>query len=585
MRRTQEPPGPESTTDHSADPEAEISSPSPEASPCNLEVALATVAVQERSAPEVQSSSYREIPVGEIKANPANPRRDAKADDTLIASVKKVGIIEPLIVRPVDEDGEKYWMLLAGHRRLDAAVRAGHTTVPAVERDADDPTGVEVMLIENLAREDLTPIEEARGIEALVALGRTQRQVAEVLGVSQSHVSKRLTLLKLPEAAREAVDSGGITVEQGVAIGKLPEKNIKELFKGGVPQEWHIRSAVDRYERGEEERKLRAKFEAEGVVILKDAPAWNADCDHPPVSVHQVARTLEDLEAHKSGSCRAVYIRQTYVQECCTDPTRHPELPDEEDEDEEQDLGPQVSADGKRTFVPDTGWVDNDDLTDEHRAAIQKEADERAEAARRRTIEQQDRKRRDEFVKQLMAQPAPAAVVIELAAWVLPEIYEIPVGNALELLGEPEPEAGWWGNDDAQAKAHEYAARGAVDQLRLLYAIVLDGAEGCEDDSPAFGRYLHHLVSRGYEPSELEAQILAGNPEQLELEQQAAQSDDEWEASAKVEPPAPEVTCEKKGKRYNVHCSQCGPIGFATTDAYAEDRIKGHLAEKHGIES
>ena len=164
---------------------------------------------------------YMEMAVGLIAANALNPRKrfDQESLDELVATVREHGIIEPVVVRGPRDDPEHPYQLIAGERRWRAAQLAGLETIPArILADVDDTTALRMMLIENTQRQDLDPIEEARGYRRLIDTGMRQRAVAEAVGKSEAWVSNRLRLLKLPESAQAYVESGALTAAHGVAL-------------------------------------------------------------------------------------------------------------------------------------------------------------------------------------------------------------------------------------------------------------------------------------------------------------------------------------------------------------------------------
>ena len=147
-----------------------------------------------------------QVDTGKIYPNPANPRKafDQAALDELAASIKEVGILQPLVV-VVDHERDGY-RLIAGERRWRAAKLAGLETVPVIAREITAAQEAEAMLVENLQREDLDPIEEASALKGLLSdHGYTQEQLAGKLGISQAHIANRTRLLRLPESAKENI--------------------------------------------------------------------------------------------------------------------------------------------------------------------------------------------------------------------------------------------------------------------------------------------------------------------------------------------------------------------------------------------
>ncbi len=160
-----------------------------------------------------------EIPVDRIEPNPNQPRhRFVAADlDELAASVRQHGVLQPLLV---SESGPGRYRLVAGERRWRAARQAGLATVPAVVRERlDEERHLELALVENLQRRDLTPLEEAGAFEQLrVQLGLSQAEIAERVGIDRSTVANALRLLKLPAAIRELVEDGRLSAGHARAL-------------------------------------------------------------------------------------------------------------------------------------------------------------------------------------------------------------------------------------------------------------------------------------------------------------------------------------------------------------------------------
>jgi ParB family chromosome partitioning protein len=180
----------------------------------------------------------RRVPIELLRRNPRNPRRDF-ADpqlDELAASIKERGIIQPIAVRPVFGQAESY-EIIAGERRWQAAQRAGLHEVPIVVHDVTDVQALELAIIENIQREDLNPIEEAGGYQALIEEFKyAQDEVARTVGKSRSHVANMLRLLKLPEAVKSAIRSGELSAGHARAlIGQSdPEALARDIQARGL---------------------------------------------------------------------------------------------------------------------------------------------------------------------------------------------------------------------------------------------------------------------------------------------------------------------------------------------------------------
>ncbi len=169
-------------------------------------------------APGLSSSGgVIELPVAAIRPNPRQPRRafDAEALEELATSISAVGVVQPVIVRKV-EDG---YELIAGERRWRAAQRAGFTVIPAILRQASDVESLELALVENVVRQQLNPVEEAYALKVLLEdLGVTQENLAARVGKSRSAIANKIRLLDLPAPIQEAMASGQLSEGHGRAL-------------------------------------------------------------------------------------------------------------------------------------------------------------------------------------------------------------------------------------------------------------------------------------------------------------------------------------------------------------------------------
>jgi ParB family transcriptional regulator, chromosome partitioning protein len=162
------------------------------------------------------------LPVGSIRPNSRQPRRrfDAEAISELADSVRTQGLVQPVLVRPTDPG---HWELIAGERRWRAARSAGLATIPALVRESDDRDSLLLALVENVAREDLSPIEEARAYAVLLdEFGLSLGDVAERVGRSKPTISNRIRLLELPEDVIGLLERGLITEGHARAILSVP---------------------------------------------------------------------------------------------------------------------------------------------------------------------------------------------------------------------------------------------------------------------------------------------------------------------------------------------------------------------------
>ena len=168
-------------------------------------------------APPAGDASLRTLPVELIHRSPYQPRSQVKpgALEELADSIRRQGLLQPVVVRRVE--GE--YQLIAGERRWRAAQQAGLLEIPAVVRDADDREAAALALVENLQREDLSPLEEARAYSGLVEqFGLTHQEVGEAVGRSRAAVSNSLRLLSLPAGVQDMLDRGQIEMGHARAL-------------------------------------------------------------------------------------------------------------------------------------------------------------------------------------------------------------------------------------------------------------------------------------------------------------------------------------------------------------------------------
>ena len=190
---------------------------------------------------EEQESAVREIAITDIDRNPQQPRRafDEEALKSLSESIRVSGVLSPLLVV---QTGERY-RLVAGERRLRAALMAGLQTVPCVVRDFTRQQEMEAALVENLQREDLNPIEEAEGIRALMEqCGYTQEKAAERLGKSRPAVANSLRLLSLEEEITAEVRSGRLSAGHARVLAGIHDAEArKALFRKAMNEHLSVR--------------------------------------------------------------------------------------------------------------------------------------------------------------------------------------------------------------------------------------------------------------------------------------------------------------------------------------------------------
>jgi len=202
----------------------------------------------------------RELPVELVRPNPRQPRRDFD-EGALVAladSLRERGVLQPVLVRPVP--GGTY-ELIVGERRWRAARLADLETVPCLVREDDDASSLELALIENMAREDLNPVEEARACALLVEeLGLSREEIGRRVGRSRVAVSNLLRLLDLPDEALALVAEGALTEGHGRALLMTPDHDARRrLARAAAAEGWTVRETEDRARGGAAPQRSRRK--------------------------------------------------------------------------------------------------------------------------------------------------------------------------------------------------------------------------------------------------------------------------------------------------------------------------------------
>lgn len=212
-------------------------------------------AIEEQIVASTPESDIIEIPVAEIRSNPYQPRKyfDQVALQELADSIKEHGILEPIIVKR----GIKGYDLVAGERRTKAAGLAGLTSVPAIVKDFTDEAMMEIALLENIQREDLSAIEEAEALKNIMdKLNMTQEMVAKRFGKSRSYVTNLLGLLNLPKNVQDDVVNGNISMSHARVLSKFddPDK-VQELAYNIKANKMSVRELEEISQNGDIEKK------------------------------------------------------------------------------------------------------------------------------------------------------------------------------------------------------------------------------------------------------------------------------------------------------------------------------------------
>jgi len=256
----------------------------------------------------VETGAYLDLPVASITPNRHQPRAhfDEESLVPLTASVREVGVIQPVLVRP---SGDGSYELIAGERRWRAAKRAGLATIPALVRDTDELGAVEQALVENLHREDLSPLEEAGAYQQLIEdFGLTHDELASRVGRSRVAITNTLRLFQLPPTIQRLVGEGRLSAGHARALLGTPDRAFQEsLAKRIVAEGLSVRAVEEavRARQGLPEGApptTRPRLRAPGLVELEELLSERLDTR---VKVDMGARrgkvviefaSLEDLE-------------------------------------------------------------------------------------------------------------------------------------------------------------------------------------------------------------------------------------------------------------------------------------------------
>ena len=217
-----------------------------------------------------------QIALAKIRPAADNIRRKISTNDGLKESIAAIGIQVPLVVVPVYDPGAEVplpdqYELVAGHRRYATAAELEHETVPCVVREYTDEERLVLMLVENLQRADIDPVEEASGYFRLVECGMNQAEMAEKVGRSKKHVSQRLQLLNAPPKVLALVKKGEFPIEDALEYAKVEDPEIIEaaLAIGIRDPEWSLRRAQDQVLNDRKVAEIEAKLEADKFRIAK----------------------------------------------------------------------------------------------------------------------------------------------------------------------------------------------------------------------------------------------------------------------------------------------------------------------------
>jgi ParB family chromosome partitioning protein len=200
--------------------------------------------VAESGAPTLTDGLKRELPIDRLVPRPNQPRRtiDPEELEHLAATLRTLGMIQPIVVRPLAGNAGDSYEIVAGERRWRAAQLAGMSTVPAIIRSLDEPRTALYSLAENIARSDLNPMELANGYQSVLDhQGFSQTELAEAIGQNMKTVNRILRLLKRPDSVQQLIAQGALTAKHGELILSLPKTRQLEMAQRAAEQDWSVR--------------------------------------------------------------------------------------------------------------------------------------------------------------------------------------------------------------------------------------------------------------------------------------------------------------------------------------------------------
>jgi ParB family transcriptional regulator, chromosome partitioning protein len=259
------------------------------------------------------AEGVRDIPIELVHRNPDQPRQsfpEAEIQE-LEASIRDKGVLQPILVRPSANSPGEY-EIVAGERRWRASQRAGLTSIPALVRTLDDSRALEIAIVENVQREDLNAMEEARAYRALLdRFGYTQDKAAAAVGKSRSHVANMMRLLLLPDGVQELVVGGQLTA--GHARALLSAENPQRIAEMAVQKELSVREVEQLMRKGS-----AAPRKASGPRKTKDADTAALEADLEEA----LGLTVDIADRGGAGEVKIRYATLEQLDEICRRLTR-----------------------------------------------------------------------------------------------------------------------------------------------------------------------------------------------------------------------------------------------------------------------
>lgn len=234
----------------------------------DVAAAVASPAATPSAPPRAPSRAQMTLPTAHLRAGKYQPRTIFENIDVLVDSVRQFGLLQPILVRPIAGQPDSY-EIIAGERRWRAAQKAQLHEVPVVVRTLDDLDTLQLALVENLQRTDLTAIDEAQGYRRLISdFHQTQEDVARTMGKSRPHVANTLRLLDLPEPVRDMIGRDEISAGHGRALLSFPDP--EAMARRVVAEKLTVRD-LERLASGERQRKTPGAQKGTAAVQNKSA--------------------------------------------------------------------------------------------------------------------------------------------------------------------------------------------------------------------------------------------------------------------------------------------------------------------------
>jgi ParB family chromosome partitioning protein len=433
----------------------------------------------------------------ELAAHPSNPRLEPGNLKELTASIAQVGVIQPVVVKAV-EGGHQ---LLAGSRRLAAAVAAG-VMLPAICVENDDEASlVLTMLAENTQRKALTVAEEARAHQMLLDLGISATKITKATGAKAKDIKSAATLVG-SEVASAVTHRYELTLDEGLVIAEFADDNeaVKALVAAAKDSHGQFLHMAERLRRDRDRKAEIAKLTAElveaGVTVVEDPPRYDAKLSDPNW-VDALADEKGNLTDRRHAKCpgHAAVVQNGYqisVRYLCLDP----------------------KANGHKKAT--SGYSNNGSSGPKTEDDVEAERQKRREVIANNKAMDAAITVRHAFVAELFARKTPIDGALAFA------VNELAIDPG--LMGGERCEkliAGWFGTTPGTSYT-PVAAREALakvsprTQVNLLLAMVAAGIESRSDKTdwrrscPALGRWIAFLVTQGYEPAEVEQLVIDG---------------------------------------------------------------------------